>query len=203
MAPEEGLEALGGLLRSEAAQVAVLELDVGSVMERFGAGRRIPLLEELAPDAARREEPATEPDQFLGRLKGAEPERRSRLLHEYVREQIAHVMALDRSRLPEPQQGLFELGMDSLMAVELRNRLQHGLGSSLPATLVFEYPTIDSLSQYLADQVVGLQPAAELRRASAAEPEDTTLARVEQLSEAEAEAMLVQKLASLERGEST
>ena len=54
----------------------------------------------------------------------------------------------------EATQKLFEIGMDSLMALELRNRLQNSIGWALPSTLVFEYPTVEALSDYLIREVV-------------------------------------------------
>src|SRR5439155_1153897 len=53
-------------------------------------------------------------------------------------------------------QGLRDLGMDSLMAIELRNRLQRGVGETLPATLAFDFPTMADLTDYLLDHVQAL-----------------------------------------------
>jgi acyl carrier protein len=157
MAPEEGLEALGGLLRSEAAQVAVLELDVRSVMERFEAGRRIPLLEELAPDAAAEARQSPHGD-FLNRLMTAPPKKQLSLLTAHVREQTVKLLGLNPARPPAPCEPLSNLGLDSLMAVELRNTLGSSLGRVLPATLLFDYPTIGALAAFLAGEVLNLQP---------------------------------------------
>jgi len=55
------------------------------------------------------------------------------------------------------EQPLMAAGLDSLGAVELRNSLQGQLGLELPSTLVFDYPTVDSIAQYIASK---LQPAA-------------------------------------------
>jgi aryl carrier-like protein len=49
----------------------------------------------------------------------------------------------------EPEERLFDLGLDSLMAVELQNRLQTSLKCTLPSTLFFEYPTLASVAEYL------------------------------------------------------
>ncbi|MCP3060233.1 type I polyketide synthase [Myxococcus sp. K38C18041901] len=57
----------------------------------------------------------------------------------------------------DPGQGFFDLGMDSLMSVELRNVLQRSLGVSLPATVAFDNPTVNALVDHLAREVLGLQ----------------------------------------------
>ncbi|VAW80206.1 Polyketide synthase modules and related proteins [hydrothermal vent metagenome] len=51
---------------------------------------------------------------------------------------------------------MFDLGMDSLMAVELSNRLKKDLGTDMPSTLIFDYPTVEALAGYLAEEVLGL-----------------------------------------------
>ena len=57
------------------------------------------------------------------------------------------------------KQGFFDLGMDSLRAVELRNRLQSGLACTLPATLTIKYPTIESLVEYLVNDALNSESA--------------------------------------------
>jgi hypothetical protein len=53
------------------------------------------------------------------------------------------------------------MGMDSLMAVQLRQRLENNLdGYSLPLTLAFEYPNIEALTRYLASEVLSLEVVA-------------------------------------------
>ena len=54
-----------------------------------------------------------------------------------------------RSSVSQP---LSEAGVDSLLAVELRNSLQASFGVTLPATLIFDYPTVEALSGHLAEE---------------------------------------------------
>lgn len=69
-----------------------------------------------------------------------------------VRSTVAAVLDLGIEEIAM-QQGFFDLGMDSLIAVDLRNELQKATGISLPATLTFTYPTVASLSEFLFEQL--------------------------------------------------
>ena len=112
-------------------------------------------------------------------------ERSGRML-DFVREQVAHVMHFDRARVPARRQRLMDAGLDSLMAVQLRNRLATGLGGiSLPATVMFDYPTMDDIAAMLLDRL-GLAPEA------AAPPQ----AGIAGMSDEEVEKMLLARLES-------
>lgn len=59
-------------------------------------------------------------------------------------------MGMENGVQIEARHRLFDIGIDSLMAVELRNSLHSGLAISLPSTLVFDYPTVEALVDFLA-----------------------------------------------------
>jgi hypothetical protein len=89
--------------------------------------------------------------------------------------------------------------MDSLMAVELKNRLEASLCSSFPATLAFDCPTIAHLTRYLAREVLGwVTPATAAELPTDADEQAKALSEVEQLSDEEVEASITQRLAKLE-----
>jgi acyl carrier protein len=108
---------------------------------------------------------------------------------------VTAVLGLAPTTSLDPRQRLFEIGLDSLMAVELKNSLQGLLGTPLPSTVVFEYPTVEALTDYLANDILAL---AEPEPDTAAPPERAhRLAGLADLSETELEDMLADKLASL------
>ena len=118
-----------------------------------------------------------------------------------MREQAAHVLGLDPSRPIDPEQPLHDLGLDSLLAVELRNRLGSaaGLPSRLPATLLFDYPTVTAVATYLGGQLARSDADSVTREVVPAAP-DATMREIEGLSDAEAEALLIEELSN-NRGE--
>jgi acyl carrier protein len=67
----------------------------------------------------------------------------------FVRQTVAAVLGADAPEAVPLEAGLFELGMDSLMSVELKRRLEHGAGRSLPSTLTFNYPNVAALAAFL------------------------------------------------------
>jgi Phosphopantetheine attachment site len=92
-------------------------------------------------------------------------------------------------------QGFFKMGMDSMMTVQLRNRLETSLSCSLPPTVAFEYPTVESLTDFIADDVIKLDgrtgaPVAPLRK----ETEPISEVEQEELSEQELVDLLTRKL---------
>ena len=76
-------------------------------------------------------------------------ERRHALLAHLV-ERALHVLGLDAATPIDRRVPLKEIGLDSLMSVELRNILVRSGGRPLPATLLFDYPSLDALARYLA-----------------------------------------------------
>jgi len=74
-----------------------------------------------------------------------------------LNEQVAAVLGL--AQPPDPQLGFNELGMDSLMSLELRQRLAKSLQVNLPATVIFEYPSITTLLAYLLQEFFDSAPS--------------------------------------------
>ena len=95
------------------------------------------------------------------RLADAAPNQRRALLVEQIRRDTGRVLGLQNLESLPNNKSLGELGLDSLMAVELRNALASTAGESLPATLLFDYPTVDTLTDYLSRRVLGLEELAE------------------------------------------
>jgi aryl carrier-like protein len=103
------------------------------------------------------------------------------------------VMGFATNDAPSLDQGLFEMGMDSLLALDLRNRLQASLKRDVPAAALFEHPTIASLTDYVLDELLDLPRAVS--GPSKDRPRVDVLADIADLSEAEVERLLAARIA--------
>jgi len=192
--PAEGVQALDHILRQDPPQVAVLPIDWPRFLGQFPSGGVPPLFSLLVGGSgkeARDGRPAGAPAQMRRRLEDAAPAERGELLLAHVREQVVRVLGLDPARPPSSRQGLTDIGMDSLMAVELRNRLEASLGCSLPSTLAFEHPNIEALTGFLSGRV--FPPAPVAAQPGLADRQGEAMAEAE-LSPQELEASLLNEL---------
>lgn len=121
------------------------------------------------------------------------------MLAAHVRTEVALALGRDPARPIDPDQGLFDLGMDSLMSVELKSRLEAGVGRPLPSTLTFNYSTIAALTDYLATQVLELNgpTAAASSAPSMLAPEPSASASTDDLTEDELADLLMARLSQL------
>ncbi len=122
-------------------------------------------------------------------LAGAPAGRKQAVLRTFLRQTVRRVLGLPESRPVDEGGPLGEMGLDSLLAVELRNTLSKETGASLPASLLFDYPTIEALSAHLATAVLGLE-GAPAEPAGEPEPTDDLLGAIERMSDDEVDRML-------------
>jgi acyl transferase domain-containing protein/acyl-CoA synthetase (AMP-forming)/AMP-acid ligase II/acyl carrier protein len=195
IAPEEGLQILKRLLRGSPPQVGVVPMDVNlwaETMPSASGSRLASRLMSRPRDEARHKpsEPA-----LLRAIAQAEGTERRRLLEDFILQNVAQVLRLSAEQIPRDRP-LGELGMDSVMGLELRNRLVAALGLVIPVTVLWTYPTIHALSGYLAN-VVG---PADRTAPPNAEPEsaDEAAAVFGSLGDEEKMRLLAEGVAAIE-----
>ena len=145
----EGVEAFRRLLGGPREHVAVMALDVEAWCGAQ-AGPANPLLDRLRASGERGSLPGAPAGGLLDALRAAPAATRQPMLLEHVRGRVARILRLELSHV-DRDAPLKSLGLDSLMTLELRNRLEADLGLRLSATLVWNYPTVAALAGHLAE----------------------------------------------------
>ncbi len=155
-----GFEIFGMLVQQENPQVCVLPVDWGKWKQLFPAFVGTPFFGQ-AIGAPPEEYPVDRPDTRAA-IRAASGVERHRLIREAVRRTIANVLGLPESDLEEGV-SMSRLGLDSLMAIELRNRLVADIGSSLPLVRLLEGPSVAQLVELLEAELntAALGTAAE------------------------------------------
>ncbi|MCI3928183.1 type I polyketide synthase [Streptomyces sp. AN091965] len=155
----EGLHALDVALARPEAQLMPVHLELASLRHALGDGQTPPLLRDLlrrTTEGHRAEAPETA--QSLGtRLADASEAERPALLLDLVRSEVADVLGLPGPDSVPTDRALRSLGIDSLTMVQLRKRLAKRLNTTLPATLVFDYPTAEAIAGLLLHDVTTLR----------------------------------------------
>ncbi|WP_410658222.1 SDR family NAD(P)-dependent oxidoreductase [Amycolatopsis sp. lyj-112] len=128
-----------------------------------------PLLRGLVRGPARRSASAGvagNADSLRDKLLAIPANDRESLLVDLVRTHSATVLGHTGADAVEAARSFQEIGFDSLTAVELRNRLTAATGLRLPATLIFDYPTPETLAAHIFEGVLGSATVAETEQAA-------------------------------------
>ncbi|MFI4954279.1 MAG: SDR family NAD(P)-dependent oxidoreductase, partial [Gammaproteobacteria bacterium] len=134
----EALEALEYVLRQEGAQLGMLQVN-WSQMKHITT---IPSwLEKLVTNVTE--------SVLLKQLQAAPREQWEVILKSVISQEVRQVLGLSADQTLDEDKGFFEMGMDSLMALELKNRLQGLINKPLSNTIAFDYPTIVDMWAFL------------------------------------------------------
>ncbi|MFZ0833962.1 MAG: SDR family NAD(P)-dependent oxidoreductase, partial [Mycobacterium sp.] len=167
LSPADALAGMADVVAASSAQGVVARIDWARFLPLYQqAGRRAFLAElerevptqltAVAPSAT-----VSGKTQLVERLTNAPVQQRKKLLTDYLLDAVAEVTRVDAADIREDA-GFFDLGMDSLMAVELRRRIEQGVGKEIPITLVMDHPRLSDVADYLLGEVLGLsEPSAK------------------------------------------
>jgi acyl transferase domain-containing protein/acyl carrier protein len=200
MAPAAALRVLERAIESGTAQAAILEMD----WERFagdGPARRdanffSELIRQRASGKPQREKAGSAETEvgIVESLRSALPLERGSILSAEVKRCARRVLGLQDGAAIQDDIPLQDIGLDSLMALEMRNELAQSLGIALAAGLLFDYPSVDQLTAHLLNIFDDLATANREGVAG-----DRSAQAVNALSDEEAERMLIEELDRAEK----
>jgi acyl transferase domain-containing protein/acyl carrier protein len=199
MPAEAALSTLAALIPSHLAQITVAAVDWTPLKAAYEVRRARPLLEGLESKKVATKTPPARSISLAEQLQSVPAEERRAFIVEQVRQHVARVISAPDPSVLNITQGLFEMGLDSLMSVELKGRLETSVGKPLPSTLTFNYPTIADLARFLDESVLTttvsepVQPAPRPAENVTEAPEE----ELDDLSEDDLAALLASKLSKL------
>ncbi|WP_396978123.1 type I polyketide synthase [Nostoc sp. ATCC 53789] len=194
---QQGLQVLESLLsRADMAQVGVIPVNWQTFLKQYRPGEVPPLLQDFAEYTQPEEKSETTQSTILEKLQQVSDDKQQSLLLTHVRKLAAKVLRLNSWQNLDADKPLIEMGLDSLMALELRNVLENSLACSLPATLLFDYPSLQTLVNHLIQDVLSLSKLEDSSPAPSLEESEPliSLEDLTRMSEAETELLLLKKL---------
>lgn len=207
LSPMQGIAAFDWLMkRQQETQICVMAFDWQQWAASMPATTTLPFFHDLIPeltnDLSRQEDKSIRELLLIDQPQQA----RNTTLETYLREQVGQVLHLPTGAI-SADQSFKGLGIDSLMALELKNRLEKNLQMRLSTTVIFNYPTINSLATHLLDKFVPSDhtPPSQTPSVQTAipahspnSPAAVSTESLDQLSDNELEALLAEEIAALE-----
>jgi microcystin synthetase protein McyG len=147
--PERGIQLLERALHGDRACVAAMAIDWTKYLKPASPQSNWPFFEKFAPKIPVSKAAETGERTLSSLLNEAKSDQRLLTIRDFVKAKAVKVLGLDNSGTLREDQPLVELGMDSLMALELKNQLQQASGFNLTPNFFFEYPTIREAAAFL------------------------------------------------------
>jgi acyl transferase domain-containing protein/acyl carrier protein len=163
IAAKEGCEALGQhMMDDRFGQVVVANMDWTKFFEIFEARKQKGLLDELRIFARNEgcltlevaEQKAELQTELMKKLRSVGSREGKKVLMDAIQTLICSVLGFSIAEI-DISRGFFEAGMDSMMALELKEKLSQEIGFNIPTTAIFEYPSIPKLTNYIAEEFLG------------------------------------------------
>jgi len=200
--PDVALARLGQAIVDGTTRLIAVDVD----WKKFGSQRSLSFESQLFGSAAPADEtrePAVEsrpPEtgtDVLRELADAPGRQRHPVLLRFLESRAAMVLGIDPAQGIDPGRPLRELGLDSLQALELRLAIATKLARPLPATLLFDHPTLKALADHLLSELGFTKTEKRADAADASRAQQ--VAQLEQLTQEEAEALLLAELTGSHR----
>ena len=195
ISPHVGFEALSKVMRSGIVQSTVLCFDWDRFDEEFPVMAKFPITQDIKRRAAPQGDKLGQTVNIVEIIQKVEPSKRPSYLEDFLIKEIAQVLGHSDSQKIESNRGFFQLGGDSLSSVQLRNRLQSAFNQYLPTSLIFNYPTVVKLRDYLLNKFFAADsvPVAQEKNAEEIHKKELSMA-YDQLSIEELEEKLMRDL---------
>ncbi len=159
MQVETALDAMQTVIGSNQTNTAIIDIDFDQYVKSQLAGIGEDFFQSVLSHQPEQIQERNSRSDSIDTLIQKNPDQQQELMLDYISQITASVVGI--STEIDPRRGFFELGMDSLTSMELRNRLQRELEITLDATLTFKYPSVSTLSDHLLELLVSPKPTSE------------------------------------------
>lgn len=154
---EVGFRALDEIIHTNNYQVGVFSLNWEKFTKQLPSDTITPFLNNFASSISLQGVVEPQKSLFIKELEEAPIDMRKDLLLSHIRDHIAKILGIKTPEQIGLRERLFDLGIDSLMALELKNIIQSSLGCSVRSTILFDYPTLETLVNYLVDDALEIE----------------------------------------------
>ena len=175
LSPPAALSALGAAMACNRGQVVVANIKWEQFREVYEIRGAAHLLANM-PAPIKSSEPSLTPGTetlLASKLKACTPPEQAAIALKHVMQVLSEVLKLPADTSVSAQTGFADLGVDSLMAINLRRRLTQDLGVDLAATVIFDYPDGERLADHLIVKFRRLYSSAPVQTTDSAIPVDS------------------------------